>query len=146
VKHSYNWGDVFEGMLAGAFLLFISFVVGSAITQQQAAMAQSNATEPPTISEASKVKLLLAQHDLEQTQLRFAQLQQQFQQQSAQLSTEASKEFTALEALKEAAFTEAHADKASWTLTDKMEFLAAPKRPGSELSGSGSPPTPAVKP
>lgn len=83
----------------------------------------------PAISEASKVKLLLAQHDLEQTQLRFSQLQQQFQQQSAQLSTEAGKEFSALEALKDAAFTEAKADKAAWTLTDKMEFAPAPKRP-----------------
>ena len=100
----------------------------------------AQAPDAPAISEATKVKLLLAQHDFDQTQLRYAQMQQQCQQQTAQISAEGTKEFTALDALKEAAYTEAHADKSAWALTDKMEFAPAPKHP------AAAPAPPMVKP
>lgn len=89
----------------------------------------ANTADVPALSEETKVKLLLAQHDFDQTQIRYAQVQQQCQQQGTQLNAEAGKEFQALEALKESAYTEAHADKSAWTLTDKMEFAPAPKPP-----------------
>ena len=123
MKRRYDWLDVV------AFLIFAMFLLamGRDIFAQQKSTTPAPTT--PAISEATKIKLLLAQHDFEQTQVRYAQAQQQWQQQQAQMTAEAGKEFSALEALKDAAYTEAHADKAAWTLTDKMEFVAVPKRP-----------------
>jgi hypothetical protein len=126
VKHSHYSLDVVEGVLLTLVLISGLYILLWAPHTH----AQTNTT--PTLSEATKIKLLLAQHDLEQTQVRFAQLQQQFQQQQTQISAEAGKEFQALEALKETAYAEAKADKAAWTLTDKMEFVPVrrPNAPG----------------
>jgi hypothetical protein len=127
--------------IVGCLLIAAVFLaIGHAGQQKTPAAAPST----PVISEATKIKLLLAQHDLEQTQVRFAQLQQQFQQQQTQISAEAGKEFQALEYLKEMAYAEAKADKSAWTLTDKMEFVPVrrPNAPG--IAGPGTPPIPAT--
>jgi hypothetical protein len=139
----YAFLAVLGAVSAAVFIVTLTTVALPVRAQKEMSVATRNAAntaDVPALSEETKVKLLLAQHDFDQTQIRYAQVQQQCQQQGTQINTEAGKEFQALEALKESAYTEANADKSAWTLTDKMEFAPAPKRPAPPE------PTPAAKP
>jgi hypothetical protein len=103
--------------VAYLFVLFVDTAYGFAQEKKPAT--------PPTISDATKVKYLNAQHDLDQLNLQYVQLQSQV----AQVQQKAIAAYAALGAVKEEAYKESGADQSDWTIDEKAEFESTKKVP-----------------